>query len=149
MPKSCCFLGHSKVYEEIKPRLKNVIEQLITQSGVTQFFVGTQGGFDKLVYRVLCEMEEKYPIHVVVVLVYLNQTGEEPYYDLEKTIFPDLLTKTPLRFAISKRNSYMIENSEYLISYVNTPYSRVFANIEQAIKKKKRIINLGSFSLPT
>ena len=111
--------------------------------------MGTQGGFDKLVYRVLCELEKKHPIHIVVVLAYLNQTGEEPYYDLEKTIFPDLLTKTPLRFAISKRNSYMIENSEYLISYVNTPYSRVFANIEQAIKKKKRIINLGSFSLPT
>ena len=149
MPKSCCFLGHSKVYEEIKPRLKNVIEQLITQSGVTQFFVGTQGGFDKLVYRVLCEMEEKYPIHVVVVLAYLNRNQDNLYYDLQKSIFPDELTKTPLRFAISKRNAYMIKNSEYLVTYINTPFSRAYTNIEQAINKKKHIINLGTYTIPT
>ena len=149
MPKSCCFLGHSMVYEEIKPQLKAIIEHLITKEGVTNFYVGTQGGFDKLVYRVLCKLEEKYPIQIIVVLAYLNREQEIPYYDFEKTIFPDLLTKTPLRFAISKRNSYMIENSEYLVAYINTSCSRVYTNIEHAIKKKKHIINLGKYPLPS
>lgn len=147
--KSCCFLGHSRLYDEIKPQLTNAIEQLIMKEGVTRFYVGTQGSFDKLVYGVLCELEEKHQISIVVVLAYLNQEKETPYYDLEKTIFPDILTKTPFRFAISKRNAYMIENSEYLVTYINTPFSRAYANIEQAINKKKHIINLGTYTIPT
>ncbi len=89
MPKRCCFLGHSRVYEDIKPQLTNTIEQLITEEGVTEFLVGTQGAFDKLVYRVLCELEAKHAIRVIVVLAYLNRDGETPYYDLQKTVFPD------------------------------------------------------------
>ena len=147
MTKSCCFLGHSIIYQEIKPELRKTIEHLILQKGVTHFYVGTQGGFDKLVYQVLCELEEKHPIQVVVVLAYLNRHQETPYYDLNKTIFPDVLTKTPLRFAISNRNAYMINISEYLVTYINTPFSRAYTNIEQAINKKKHIINLGTYNI--
>ncbi len=102
-----------------------------------------------MVYQVLCEMEEKHPIHIVVVLAYINRTQEKPYYDFKKTMFPDVLTKTPFRFAIHKRNSYMIENSNYVVTYINTPFSRAYANIEQAVKKKKHLINLGTYTIPT
>ncbi len=137
MPKSCCFLGHSRIYDEIKVPLQNTIEKLITEEEVTHFYVGTQGGFDKLVYRVLCEIEEKHTVHIVVVLAYLKRTQQNPYYDSQKTIFPDALTKTPFRFAIHKRNSYMIENSNYVITYINTPFSRAYGNIEETVKKEK------------
>ena len=144
---SCCFLGHRNCRGEIKPQLAQAIEMLIKDKGVTRFFVGTQGSFDKLAYKVLCEIEKSYPIQIFVVLAYLNQPSYEKDYDPQKTIFPDILTKTPPRFAIKRRNSFMIDYSEYVIAYLNEPYSNTHNLIIEAIKKKKTIINLGEWSI--
>ncbi len=143
----CCFLGHKNCPEELKNRIFHTVELLITEKGVTQFYVGTQGGFDRLVYQVLCELEEKYKIQVFVVLAYLHGKPNTEYYDYQKTIFPDVLTKTPLRFAISRRNSFMITQSDYVVAYINTTFSRAYGNIEEAIRKKKQIINLGNYDI--
>ena len=62
-------------------------------------------------------------------------------------MFPDELTKVPLRYAIRRRNSYMIERSDYVVTYLNTPYSNTIANVEEAIRKKKVVINLGDYSI--
>lgn len=120
---------------------------LIKDKGVTRFFVGTQGGFDKLAHRVLCEIEKSYPIQIFVVLAYLNQPSYEKDYDPQKTIFPDILTKTPPRFAIKRRNIYMIKQADFLIAYLNDPFSNTFYLIEEAAKKGKYIINLGSYDI--
>jgi uncharacterized phage-like protein YoqJ len=109
--------------------------------------VGTQGGFDKLTYRVLCEIEKSYPIQIFVVLAYLNQPSCKKDYDPQKTIFPDILAKTPLRFAIKRRNSFMIDNTEFVIAYLNEPFSNTYNLIMEASKKKKEIINLGEWAI--
>lgn len=145
--KCCCFIGHKRCPREIKERLLKTIETLIVESGVTHFYVGTQGGFDKLVYDILCELEERHTIQTTVVLAYLNNSHEKVYYDTEKTIFPDELTKTPLRFAISKRNSFLINRCEYLICYLETPFSNTHNIVREALKKKKEVINIGSFDI--
>ncbi|MBE6904555.1 MAG: hypothetical protein E7480_08120 [Ruminococcaceae bacterium] len=138
--QSCSFIGHKNCPKEIKGRLLYEIEKLITNKGVNKFYVGTQGGFDKLVYETLCELEKKYEIDINVVLAYLNRTPSNQYYDLEKTIFPDELTKTPLPYAIRLRNSFMI-------TYLNVPFSNAYKNVEEAIRKKKQVINLGNFDI--
>ena len=145
--QSCSFIGHKNCPREIKERLLHTIEELITNKNVTMFYVGTQGWFDRFVYETLCELEKKHKIKVFVVLAYLDRHLNNEYYDIEKTIFPDELTKTPLRFAIRKRNSFMINNSDYVICYINNPFSNAFINIEEAYKKKKEIINLGEYDI--
>ncbi len=145
--QSCSFIGHRNCPKETQKRLLDTIEELITNKNVTTFYVGTQGSFDRLVYEVLCELEKKHEIKVFVVLAYLDRHLNNEYCDIEKTIFPDELTKTPLRFAIRKRNSFMINNSDYVICYINTPFSNALVNIEEAYKKKKEIINLGEYDI--
>lgn len=145
--QSCTFLGHSRCPDEIREKLLYTIESLILKNNVTVFYVGSQGAFDKLVYEVLCDLEKKYRIKIFVVLAYLNRTPKTPHYDIDKTIFPDELTKTPLRFAITRRNSFMINKSDYIVSFINTPFSKVYNNILETIKKKKHIINLGDFDI--
>lgn len=136
--QGCSFIGHKSCPSEIRNRLLDVLEQLIINEKVDKFYVGTQGGFDKLGYEVLCELEVKYKINVFVVLAYLDKKHVNVYYKSEKTIYPDELTKVPLRYAIRKRNSYMINNSEYVIVYLNNQFSNTYGNVEEAIKKKKR-----------
>ena len=118
---------------------------MIVNKNVDTFFVGTHGSFDRYVYETLSELEKEYKIKIIVVLSYLNQKSENKYYDTKKTIFPDCLTKTPPRFAINKSNNYMLKNSNYLISYLNSSFSNTFTFVEAAIKQKLVITNLGSF----
>lgn len=141
---SCTFIGHRNCPREIKELLYNTIEKLIVQKGVTSFYVGTQGGFDKLVYEVLCELKTKHRIKVFVVLAYLDRVSKDEYYDVEKTIFPEELTNVPLRLAIRRRNSYMINQADHIVAFLNTAFTNTYKNTEEAVKKKKNIINLGS-----
>ena len=59
--KTCCFFGHREVTHKIKPKLTEIIEKLITEYGVTDFYVGRQGQFDSMVYSVLKELKANYP----------------------------------------------------------------------------------------
>ena len=76
----------------------------------------------------------------------LSPTQETKYYDIAKSIYPDELTKMPLRFAIRRRNSYMIDKADYVICYMNNPFSNTFTNVKEAAQKKKQIINLGEYN---
>ena len=140
---SFTFIGHRDSPKNVKLKLISEIENLIVCRNVDVFYVGTQGGFDRLVYECLCELEEKYKIKTVVVLAYLNREDDLTYYDTKKTIFPDCITKTPPRFAISKRNDYILKKSDYLICYLDNTYELVL----KAIKRKIKIINLGSLPI--
>ena len=144
---ACAFIGHSDCPESVKEKLLLEIENLIVNEKVNIFYVGTQGAFDRLVYQALCELEKKYEIEIKVVLAYLNRESELTYYNTEKTVFPDCLTKTPPRFAISKRNDYMLQNSDYLICFLNHQFSNTYEFVLKAVKKNKKIINLGNYSI--
>ena len=100
----CCFFGHREVTHNIRPSLTEIIEKLIVDEGVTDFYVGHQGQFDSMVFYVLKELKAKYPqIRYTVVLAYMPDEHIKEVYG-EDTLFPDGLETVPKRFAISKRN---------------------------------------------
>lgn len=68
----CTFFGHRDCPETIKPRLREVLIDLICNQGVNTFYVGNQGQFDGIVRSVLRELEKEYPeIHYAVVPAYM------------------------------------------------------------------------------
>lgn len=142
--QSCTFMGHSNCSQDVRNSLYKTIERLIICENVNTFYVGTQGQFDRYVYDVLCQLENAYDIDVKVVLAYLNQKARDSYYDTDKTVFPEVLDKTPLRFAISKRNLYMIEQSQYMVCYVNNTFSNSYKFEQRAKCFNLQIINIGN-----
>ena len=44
---TCTFFGHKDAPQEIRPLLRDVLLDLIEHQGVTQFYVGNQGSFDR------------------------------------------------------------------------------------------------------
>lgn len=108
----CTFIGHKDCPDKIKSKLRKTIEELIVNENVDTFYVGTHGGFDYFVYETLCDLEAKYNIGINVVLAYLDV--KQTYYDSRKTVFPTILETTPKRYAITKRNYYMIKNQSIL-----------------------------------
>ena len=73
-----------------------------------------------MVRKILRLIKKSYPqIDYSVVLAYMPREKKElDFYDYSDTIFPDGLENTPPRFAISRRNEWMIKNSDYVVTYV-------------------------------
>ena len=79
-----------------------------------------------------------------VVLAYIP--GQKYEFDLPDqyadTIYPDGLENVPQRFAICKRNDWMIDNSDTVICYVVNHFGGAYTYTEKTRRKGKRIINI-------
>ena len=142
--KTCCFFGHREVTHNIRDKLTVVIEKLITEENVTEFYVGNQGQFDSMVYSVLKELKANYPhIRYTVVLAYIPDEYIKEVYG-EDTLFPDGLESVPKKYAISKRNVWMIHQSGFVVCYVYKITGGAAKFREKAEKRKLRIIDVLS-----
>ena len=106
-----------------------------------KFYVGNNGNFDSMVRRVLKNLKTQYPqMYYAVVLSTLPMPRDNE--DASDTIFPEGMERTPPRFAIAKRNKWMLEQSDIVVAYVRAVGgAEKFVNI--AAKKGKEIINLA------
>ena len=140
--RAACFFGHRDVNHEIRAKLQSIIEQLITEEHITSFYVGHQGQFDSMVYSVLKELKVKYPhIRYIVVLAYMPDEHINELYG-EDTIYPEGLETVPRRFAISKRNDWMIQHSDYAVCYVHKITGGAAKFREKAEKKGLKVIDV-------
>ena len=140
--RTACFFGHRDVTHDIRAKLQFIIEQLITEEQINSFYVGHQGQFDSMVYSVLKELKVKYPhIRYIVVLAYMPDEHIKEVYG-EDTLFPDGLESVPKKYAISKRNEWMIQHSDYAVCYVHKITGCAAKFREKAEKKWLRIIDV-------
>ena len=138
----CTFFGHSDCPETIKPRLREVLTDLITINGVDTFYVGNQGRFDGIVRSVLRELEQVYPeIHYAVVLAYLpGKTNEND--DFSDTIFPEGTEAVHPRYAIEWRNRWMLQRADFVVTYIAHSWGGAAKFAEKAKRDGKTVINL-------
>lgn len=141
----CVFFGHKDADSSISPRLREAITKLMFEQGVTDFLVGNNGKFDYIVYKTLKDIKQEYPdITYSVVLAYLpgEKTEYENYYAEEETLLPDGIEVGPARFAIDRRNKWMVEQADYVITYVTHSWGGAAKFKELAEKKGKTVINI-------
>ena len=144
----CTFFGNRSTPQEIEPTLRSALIDLIENKNVTSFYVGNQGNFDAMVRRLLRSLKLSYPqIHYSVVLAYLPKkqdlSNQEDYSD---TIYPEGMENTPPRYAICKRNRWMIDRCDFVVTYVQYTLGGAAQFKELAKKKGKIVLNL--FDLP-
>lgn len=141
----CTFFGHRFIGKDISAQLEEVLIDLIENKNITIFYVGHQGGFDTCVRDELRKLKEIYVnIKYYVVLSYLPKKHDNlDCTDYSDTIFPDILTKTPPKYAIDRRNRWMINISDFVVCYCehNANFGAAkYVNI--ALKKGLQVINL-------
>ena len=141
----CTFFGHSNTRDEILPKLESVLINLIENNDVDVFYVGNHGNFDFMVKKTLKKLKLNYPhIDYSVVLAYMpGEKDELAYKDYTNTIYPGGLESTPPKYAICKRNIWMIDRSDYVVSYVEHSIGGAAQFKKLAEKKGKVIINLA------
>ena len=139
---ACTFFGHRDCPDTIKPRLREVLVDLIENHGVDMFYVGNQGRFDAIVRGVLRDLQHEYPqINYAVVLAYMPGKQTE-YDDHSDTMLPEGIESVHPRYAISWRNNWMLKQSDYVVTYISRSWGGAAKYYYNAIASGKTIINL-------
>lgn len=141
----CTFFGHRDCPESIKPKLREVLIDLIENHAVDMFYVGRQGAFDAIVRSVLKEFVLVYPhINYAVVLdrIPQNRDGTDNCA-CSNTVLPEGIEAVYPRFAISWRNKWMIKQSDYVVTYITHSWGGAAQFAEIAAHQKKTLINLA------
>ena len=146
---TCCFLGHKDAPSSIYPRLEEAIEKLIVEQNVSSFLFGNQGHFDGMSLKVVREMKIKYPhISYNVVLAYMpTEKDVLQTYEFDETILPEGIETVHPRYAISWRNKWMINESDFVLCYVTHSWGGAARYADYSQKKNKTVINIASRSL--
>ena len=137
--KTCTFFGHRDAPESIYGKLEQEIINLIENEKVDRFLVGNKGLYDSMVRNTLENLSQKYNFTYYVVLAYLPKDNLCP----ENSIMPTGFEKFPPKFAIDKRNEYMLNKSDFVICYVTHHFGGAGKFMEKAIKKNKKVINIA------
>ena len=137
------FCGHREILsgeDEIRKILIEEVEILIN-NGATEFLLGGYGSFDYMCAGVVKELKQKYP-HIKSVLVkpYLSTPFDEWLYD--ESEYPPI-ENVIKKFAIIKRNEYMVDRADTLIAYVKYETGGAATTLKYAVKKNKAIINIA------
>ena len=141
---ACTFFGHRGCPSSIKPKLREVLVDLIENHTVDMFYVGQQGAFDAMVRSVLKELVSLYPhINYAVVLERIPPKRDEfDIRDYSDTMLPEGIETVHPRFAISWRNKWMTKQSDYVVTYITHSWGGAAQFAELAERQRKVIINL-------
>lgn len=139
--KICTFFGYRDAPEDIRYELKQVLTDLIENEGVTRFYVGNNGRFDSMVLTEL-ELFSSVYTHIRYCVVFHKPIADYDG-DWEHTLFPDIdLENTPKRFTIDRRNRWMLNQAEYVVTYVWKTWGGAYKFKSLAERKKKTVIEL-------
>ena len=133
------FCGHDNVSDINKVRewLSYVLDQFIYEENVI-CYLGGYGGFDRLAASVVCQKQKVNPAaQAVLVIPYLNRKYDESGYDY--TLFPPL-ESVPPRYAIPKRNEWMIAQADVVIAYVTHGWGSAAKALDYARRKRKKVV---------
>ena len=142
------FFGHSNCSfsDEEKEKLKQLLIKEIRKNTTCKFYFGGYGDFDSLCLRTLRELKTDFPdIKLLFITPYLDKNYsklELAKYYYDDVIFPPL-ESVPRKFAILKRNEWMVEETDLVIAYVMYSWGGAARTLEYAKRKKKQIINLA------
>lgn len=147
--KRCCFAGHSDVWDSnLEVKIKNVAEDLIINHNVKEFWVGNYGKFDGYAANVIRELQKTYTnIELDLIIPYVTKSINE-YKEIYNKICDNILVadipeNTPKRFHITKANEYMVNNSDFLICYIQKSWGGAITTYKYAKRKKLQIFNIA------
>ncbi len=138
---ACTFLGHRDCPEDMEPKLREALIDLIVHHGVEMFYVGHQGRFDAMARQILGELQREHPIRYAVVLAYLPGKQTE-YDDFADTMVPEGIEAVHPRYAISWRNNWMLQRSDYVVTYITHTWGGAAQLAQPARKQGKTLICL-------
>jgi len=145
------FLGHSSLQRcvELSKKIELTIYENTSDNDNIVFYCGGYGDFDNLCVQVCQSIKRKFKkCEIIYITPYITESQQRKMRYLIETchydsiIYPPL-ENVPFKFAISKRNEWMVNEADLIIAYVNHSYGGAYKSLNYARRKKKHIINLA------
>lgn len=136
----CFFIGHRDAPDSIGAVLEESINCHIRQYGVTEFVVGRYGHFDRMGGQAVIKAKRTYPeIRLMLLMAYYHPVLPlDLLSGFDGTLYPDGMERVPPRFAIIRANQYMIQHSQYLITYDAGQIGNTRALMKYAMGRERR-----------
>lgn len=158
MRKSACFTGHRTIKTDMNSfsaLLLSVIEQMITDRNITDYYAGGAYGFDSIASLSVLQLKEKYPeVRLHLILPCSDEEQTDGWNTKRKTEFENILGLADSVEQVSERyyngcmkarNARLVElASDYCICYWNSKDFRsgTGQTVRMAQKKGIEVINL-------
>lgn len=146
------FCGHRNVSDNaiITDRLTAAITNLFleatTDNVPISFYCGGYGEFDRLAENVIDRVRNNFPntrCEKIFVTPYITQSyqyrNEQMKRRFNDIIYPPI-ENVPYRYAIIRRNEWMIDSADIIIAYVKYSWGGAARTLEYAKRKKKTVI---------
>ena len=162
MRKSACFTGHRTLMTDMNSfsaLLLSVIEQMITDRNITDYYAGGAYGFDAIASLSVLQLKEKYPeVRLYLILPCSNEEQTDGWNTKRKTEFENILgladnvEQVSDRYyngCMKARNARLVElASDYCICYWNPKHYRsgTGQTVRMAQRKGIEVINLFEMS---
>ena len=158
MRKSACFTGHRTIKTDMNSfsaLLLSVIEQMITDRNITDYYAGGAYGFDSIASLSVLQLKEKYPeVRLHLILPCSDEEQTDGWNTKRKTEFENILGLADSVEQVSERyyngcmkvrNARLVElATDYCICYWNPKHYRsgTGQTVRMAQKKGIEVINL-------
>ena len=110
--------------------------------------VGAYGNFDSYALRCGLELKKsKSELKLTLVLPYidwgyLKQQGDYVRLVYDDVVYPGI-ENVPIKFAISARNKWMVDESDVIVAYIDHRYGGAYRAYFYATRKNKTVKNFG------
>lgn len=135
--KTCFFIGHRDAPEELFPILMKSVEKHVTQFNVNCFVVGRYGNFDRMAATAVQVIKKRHSF-VTLTLLLPYHPGERIILlpdGFDDSLYPPEMERVPKQLAILRANQYMIQHSDFLITYSWNTTGNTFKFLKQAQKR--------------
>ena len=140
---TCCGFGHRDVFQNIDKELCEAVQSAVS-IGCNVFYTGAMGDFDRCFSSAV--RKQKKNAKLVCVKPYMSNelnTNKQYYNNMyDDIIIPDELAFEHYKSAITKRNRWMIDNSDIVIVYVIKNYGGAYDAMRYAERQNKTIIRV-------
>lgn len=164
MNYKCCFTGYrpskmpfsldknSKEYKDFENKIIEAVLKL-SSDGCYEFYSGMAMGFDIIAAETILLFKELYKdivIRLVAVIPFENQADSysEEWYGryqniLEKCDEKIVLSDKYFKGSYQKRNEYMVDNCDYVLTYFDGQSGGTKNTINYALKKGRFVLNIN------
>jgi len=148
------FCGHSTYRSNMEDEetMLRLFEDVSFGQQIT-FYIGGYGSFDEFARRCAKQYQSTHSdTKVCFISPYMGKWLEDRKEYLTKEydeiIYPEI-ENVPRKFAISKRNEWMVQQADYVIGYVKTHFGGAYNTLLYAHKHKKPYLNIyqGNYKL--
>ena len=152
--KSVCVTGHRSLASDFSIVTLEKVFSAFIEKGFNTFLVGMAVGFDTICFQTLEKIRKKKDIKIVACIPCLDQDkmfsiSQKKEYRrmIESADKKVLVNQKYSAFCMQERNQFMVDNSSYVIAYLNENKGGTANTVRYANKKGKKVINIGKLNI--